>query len=845
MAASETTSVVEGSGSRLILKLLGVALAYFALAKLGLLLAQVHPNATPIWPPAGFALAVLLLWGNRLWPAIFIGALAANAATAGSAFTSTGIAIGNTLEALSAFWLLHRYSGGSRTFETPLGVARFAAISVFVAAPISATIGVTTLILGGYSTLQAFPSVWATWWLGNVAGVLVLCPAIVLWVEIVQSRGFLARPAESCAAVLTAAVVGILAFSPLVGQTTYRGSIAFLAVVPLLWSSLRLGPAVTAAASVVLAAFAIWGTVAGSGPFATGSLNEDLLNLLSFMVSTSVPSLALSAELLRQMRHTKVLDDTLHERTDALNTATDILRKQSSERARTQQQLLNQAIHLREAQRLANLGSWSWELAGNRVSWSDQLFVIYGIAKSEFDGSLEGYLARIHPDDRNRTRRIIEQTLAGGNSFQTEERILRPDGQVRFLRTSGEVLRDASGAPIRMLGICADVTEERDAASRLASAQEQLVHFQKLEALGKLTGGVAHDFNNLLMIIGASAESLRKHISDQTLTGKLDAIKTATDRGSTLTRQLLTFSRQQLLNPVAVDLAARLPELTDMLKSSLRGNIVLEIDCPAGLWRVRADPAQLELCIVNFAVNARDAMPDGGIFRITAKHATLEGETAKLSGEFVALTFEDNGIGIPREQQPKVFDPFFTTKPSGTGLGLSQVYGFALASGGAVSMTSEPGRTAFTLYLPRTLDPLPADEEAERRPLPADAAGRALVVDDNTEVANITAEMLRGLGYEVETSSGGDAALEALQAGLTCDLVVTDVVMPGRMDGIALANCLRTSHPDLPVVVVTGYLQSVSQPLGRLAVVQKPFTPADLYQAIKLAELKRSQVAAK
>lgn len=276
--------------------LLLVAIAYFALAKMGLALASLHPSASPVWPPSGLALAATLLWGMRVLPAVTAGAFLANLTTSGSLTSSLAIAAGNTLEALVTAWLLTRFSGGAATFEMPSRAARFAAFAIAPGAPISATIGVTSLALTGHATPESFWQVWITWWLGDIGGVLLVAPVIVLWA---RSRPLPPETAElrDLSLVLAATVaVGLVAFSPLIEPTTVRGPLAFLTIAPLLWAALRHRQRDTATAALVLSAVAIAGTLTNGGPFVRPSLNESFLLILSFVISTAVPTLVLSAD---------------------------------------------------------------------------------------------------------------------------------------------------------------------------------------------------------------------------------------------------------------------------------------------------------------------------------------------------------------------------------------------------------------------------------------------------------------------------------------------------------------------------------------------------------------------
>ncbi|TMK06737.1 MAG: hypothetical protein E6G75_24380 [Alphaproteobacteria bacterium] len=278
-----------------VVELTGIAVIYVGLAKLSLALASIHPSATPIWPPTGYALAVVLLLGYRISPAIFLGALLANVTTAGSVGTSLAIATGNTLESLVGAYLINRWSDGRSTFDTPAGVARFAVICFVPSTIISATVGVGSLSLAGYADWSEVRSIWTTWWMGDLAGALVITPAIVLWGTTparIERRVLI----QSCVIYAATIAVGLIAFSPLLEQSPTRNSLAFFAILPLIWSALRCNQRDTATTALLLSCFAVWGTMSNAGPFVSSSLNESFLLLLTFMISVSVPSLALSAD---------------------------------------------------------------------------------------------------------------------------------------------------------------------------------------------------------------------------------------------------------------------------------------------------------------------------------------------------------------------------------------------------------------------------------------------------------------------------------------------------------------------------------------------------------------------
>jgi PAS domain S-box-containing protein len=934
--------------------LLFVAPAYFVLAKLGLQLASINPSASPIWPPTGLALAAVLLGGLRIWPAIFIGAFAANVTTAGTPVTAAIIALGNTLEAVAGGYLIERWSGGRETFATPLRVAKFALVAIGPATIISATIGVGTLIAAELATWANFTPIWVTWWLGDAAGALVVTPVLVLWAQS-QWRNFNWRETRAVAAVLISAIaVGLIAFSPLVPRSQYTSPIGFLAILPLLWAALRRGPRDTATVGLILTGFAIWSTIEQAGPFAAIGLNESFVLLLTFMISVSVPSLALSADVAVRRR----TEDSL------LHIQADLDRRVKQRTA----ELAVANIHLTEAQRLANLGSWRWDVLENTVSWSEQLMQIYGLPPGRLKGTLQEFAGFIHPEDRARVRASFSAALKSGKDFSHEERIIRPDGSIRHLHSVGEVIRDQSGTAVRMLGICLDVTERKqaeralqdseqnyrlllrgardyaiylldvrgrvrswnDGAQRLKGyeadeiigrhfriflpeevragdmaddalvtaaredqfetetwlvrkdgsrfyasvvmdairndageligfakltrdittqheaqlaleqAREQAAHAQKMEALGQLTGGIAHDFNNLLMIVSGYAQILQRRLSEAKDTQAVQAIRAAANRGEKLTRQLLAFSRRQQLMPVVVDLRQRIDAVRDMLVPSLRGNIQLICDIEDKIWPVEVDLGELELALVNIAVNARDAMPDGGTITLSARNVVLKPGSAAgtLEGEFVALAIIDTGSGMAPDVLARVFEPFFTTKPvgKGTGLGLSQVHGFANQSGGAVTVSSEPGRgTVVTIYLPRSAHAASAGAGEGAASYDGPPQGTVLVVEDSRDVAEVTSSLLEQLGYRVVRAENAAEALRHLQQGIGVDLLFSDIVMPGAISGLGLAQICQERFPQIPVLLTSGFSDAAQAADGRFDILRKPFELAALEHAIEVA----------
>ncbi len=431
--------------------------------------------------------------------------------------------------------------------------------------------------------------------------------------------------------------------------------------------------------------------------------------------------------------------------------------------------------------------------------------------------------------------RAIETARLTGK-FEVEAKRLRKDGTLFWANVVIDAVHDSDGRLIGFAKITRDITEWRNTQEALTRAQAQLAQAQKMEALGQLTGGVAHDFNNLLMIVTGQVQMLLRRMSDPKNVRALEAIGAAASRGEALTQQLLTFARRQALNPRTVDPAKTITAFEDMLASSVQGNVELHVGVSPEVWPISVDISEFELALVNLVVNARDAMPEGGQITVSAANVTLGGgETPeKLSGDFVAVTVADTGGGIAPEVIARIFEPFFTTKDvgKGTGLGLSQVYGFAQQSGGAVAVDSAMGRgTELTIYLPRSREPL--DTLATPEPEVQSGKGETiLVVEDNIEVKTVAIALLEQLRYRTIAVDTAPAALKTLASGQPIDLVFTDVMLPGDIDGLMLAQTIRAKYPDIPVLLTSGYAKALSARHG-LPILRKPYQMSALGEAIR------------
>jgi len=423
-----------------------------------------------------------------------------------------------------------------------------------------------------------------------------------------------------------------------------------------------------------------------------------------------------------------------------------------------------------------------------------------------------------------RALRIAEQQ----GRYEEEGWRVRKDGTFFWASVVIDPIRE-EGKLVGFVKITRDITERRETQLRLEQMQQQLAESQKLDALGQLTGGVAHDFNNLLMVISGSVHFLKKSAgNDPNVLRAISAIETASKRGAALTSQLLTFARRQSVNPQPIDLTERIGAVREVLETGVGSAVTLAFDVEKNVWPVIVDISEFETVMVNLVINARDAMPTGGIIKIGARNVTLT--NAPNVGDHVAIRVEDSGVGIAPDVLSKIFDPFFTTKPvgKGTGLGLSQVHGFAHQAGGTVRVESELGKgTAVTILLPRDT----ARPQTERREAMATGgSGTVLLVEDNPEVASVSASLLEQLGYTVRRASDAESALcEIERDGI--DLVFSDIVMPG-MDGLKLAHRLKEIRPQLPILLATGYSDAAANVRGDFPILRKPYEIHQLSQAI-------------
>ena len=514
----------------------------------------------------------------------------------------------------------------------------------------------------------------------------------------------------------------------------------------------------------------------------------------------------------------------------------------------------------------AILGTWHWDLPTDCFTVDEGFARSFGLdpALGRTGIPLAQIVATVHPDDQADLGAAIDEAIARGGAYAHQYRVRRADRLYYWIEANGRVDHGPDGTPLSFPGVLLDVDkrraveQERDRAAaalralnetleqrvsertaELMRTEEALRQSQKMEAVGQLTGGIAHDFNNLLTAITGGLDLLQMRLTQgrtADATRYIDMAQGAAKRAAALTHRLLAFSRRQTLAPKSTDVNRLVAELEDLIRRTVGPAIRVETVMAAGLWNTLVDPGQLENAVLNLCINARDAMPDGGAIVIETGNVSFDRAGAASGdlppGRYVTVSVSDDGLGMPPDVVARAFDPFFTTKPigQGTGLGLSMIYGFSRQSGGQVRIYSEVGQgTRVCLYLPRhageaELDPL-ADGSAE---LPRARQGETvLVVDDETSVRMLVRDVLGDLGYGALEAADGAAGLEILRTDARIDLLVTDVGLPGGMNGRQVADAARELRPGLRVLFITGYAENAVLSHGHLDpgmhILTKPF----------------------
>lgn len=504
--------------------------------------------------------------------------------------------------------------------------------------------------------------------------------------------------------------------------------------------------------------------------------------------------------------------------------------------------------NLREAQKIARLGRWELDLKTNRLEWSDGIFELFEVSQENFGATYEAFLSFIHPDDRTMIDEIYRNSVENRNPYEIEHRLLMPDGRIKWVNEIGRTEYDEAGKPLRSIGTAQDITRRKQAEQEKKKLQKQLIQAQKMESVGRLAGGIAHDFNNMLTIIICNTEFALETIPrENQLYTDLKEIHQAAIRSATLTRQLLAFSRQQVITPKVINLEEKVSEMVKMLQRLIGEHLELSWKPGPVRWPVKMDPSQLDQIMVNLCINARDAIGDTGKITIATETVTVDEAYCHdyqglVPGDYVLLSVSDNGSGIAPENLERIFDPFFTSKKlgQGTGLGLATVYGIVKQNQGFISVHSEPEHgTTFRIYLPPYRDK--ADPVNRKKDVKASTGQgeTVLVVEDEAALLKLTVKMLTQLGYTaLSAESPTKAHTLATTHADSIQLLLTDVVMP-EMNGRELAEQLQHTYPHLKVLFMSGYTADVVGHHGVLEpevhVLQKPFSLETLAGKVRAA----------
>jgi signal transduction histidine kinase/integral membrane sensor domain MASE1/CheY-like chemotaxis protein len=849
-------------GLNYIAGLIGIGLTYFVLAKSGLALALIHPSASAIWPPTGFALAAIVLWGYRAWPAIFLAAMIANATATGSIGTAISIATGNSLEALVGAALINVWSNGRDTFSTPNTVAKFAVICVVLATPISATVGITTLAIAGYAEWANFADIWLTWWLGDLISALVVTPVVVLC-ALSDARAFRRTELTKSAAVISLAVaVGFIAFNPLFKQAQHWDALGFLAVLPLLWAALRRGPRDTAIASFILACFSIWGTLSTAGPLAPSSLNDAFLSVLVFLISVSVPSLALSADVAMRktieenLRRTHTeLDRRVEMRTAELAAANQALRDEVARRAGTEKEALEQQTATSEVLRVISSSPGELQpvfqaMLENAVRICEAkegaLFLhedgIFNAAATlgllpafgEFLSKRGPF--RPDPDSTNgrllRTKQVIHWDAGAETSMVVKLSgarttlgvpMLKDDvliGSIVIFRQEVRPFTDKQIALMQHFAAQAVIAIEntrllgelRARTSELTRSVGEIENkSRQLElantAKSRFLAMASHDLRQPLHALGLFVAQLRTRLKPGERAKTIERVDAAVREMTEMFNSLLDISRLDagVLTPKIVEFPiARLLQKIEMTFDPAAREKGLRLRVMRSDAWVRSDALLLERILLNLVSNA---------MRYTLRGGIIVG--CRRRGEMLRIEVRDSGPGIPERHKQNIFGEFFQLptperdRYGGLGLGLAIVDRLRRLLNHEIELTSTLGRgSRFTILVPMAAEGVRSVETA-RSPYPAAFAleGKIiLIIDDAPIVLEGTSGLLGKWGCSVVTAGSDEAALIQLaEREQRPDLIISDYHLANGKTGVeAIERIDAAFGASIPAILISG-----------------------------------------
>jgi PAS domain S-box-containing protein len=714
------------------LLLIAVAAGYFVLARVSLLLSYQSSNATPVWPPSGFAFAMLLIFGYRIAPAILVGAFAANvvvfqlnnaAGLSTALWVSFLISIGNMGESLAGYYLLRKIMPDvtdNNYFKKTGHIFLFFFIAMTISL-ISSLVGSTSVFLGGIIEASHFSIAWITWWLGDVSGILLITPLILVWRNFFLMRkaspGIYQKQATIRVEIIALCGLTVLASGVVFDNWFFEHFMfqwAFWIIPFLVWASIRSEQHEAVTAIVLCSSIAVLGTLNGGGPFSPRNasdiaLNESLLILQSFVCIIVITTLILNASVKEQKQTAAAIRELGNQLEERVTLRTAELREAAKEI-----EIINK--RLTEAQRLAHIGNWEWDIQSNRVSWSDELFNIFGLTPQTFEASYENYLQNIHPDEREQVNKIIQDAYTTHQPYSFYHRIVRPDGRIRMLHGRGEVIVNEKNEPVSMTGTAQDVTEIKQAEEEIKQLADDLIRYNKqLEQTNKelesFTFVASHDLQEPLRkirtFLSLIAEKEATLISD-TSKDYLKRTFNAAERMQELINDLLVYSRttgspehfqktdlNKILEKVTMELKEVIEEKSARIES-------------APLPELNVIPFQLQQLFTNLLSNSLKFSKPGVPPQIRISTATVHTGKGDDGKKYYGLSISDNGIGFETKYNEKIFDLFqrlhSREEYSGTGIGLSICKRIAENHGGFITASSEPGKGAvFTIYLQDTM----------------------------------------------------------------------------------------------------------------------------------------------
>jgi PAS domain S-box-containing protein len=794
-----------------------VFVTYVAAARAGFQFAFVAEQVTTVWAPTGIAIASLLLWGSRLWPAIWLGAFLANAATTAPPWTAFVVASGNTLEALAACWALRRIPSFKLGFERLADVFAFVSTAVLGSTVISATVGTVTLCAAGAQPWSRFAALWTDWWLGDALGALIVAPPILTLATIPR---FTTRDAVRLAAFVgTSVILTYLVFGRLPGLVAHP--LEYVVFPLMIAAAVAGGPPVTTAVVLASSAVTIWNTVRGAGPFAGSEVHHNLVLLQTFTGVLATTALLLSAAIAER----KAIELRHRESADALHESRDVLSL---------------------AMRGGSMGAWSRNLVTDEVWWSRELEEIVGFEPGAFARTEAGFFDVVHPDDRPVVRQAVDTAVATRSDYLVEFRFQHGSGEWRWMEGRGRAVYTEDGTPKTLYGLGIDITSRKRAEAALHEAKNSAESANQLK--DQFLATLSHELRTPLNAILGYARMLQTNsIAPEKRQRAIDIIERNAVAQNRLIEDLLDVSRitrgQVRLEPMPVPIAAVLREAIEVVRPAADAKrIALDVDIDPFAGTVNADATRLQQVFWNLLTNAVKFTNYGG--RVAASLRRVVND--------VEVSVTDTGAGIASDFLPFVFEPFRQADArlgrghGGLGLGLAISRQLIELHGGTI-LAESAGIGLGSKFLVR----LPAYEEAgadtplsstrhlsPRQPGTVSLAGvDVLVVDDEPDTLTLFREVLEAAGADVRgVTSAADAVREA--SSRFPDLLVTDLALPG-MDGFELLEVVRRAHPNVIAVAVTAFarLDDRSRTLsaGFQAHVSKPIDPQVFIRALASA----------